>query len=213
LLGNISFLFSRGAYLAYFFAVTAIVLATKNRKMILIGILLCCFVGLIFLRMTTMRMRAERMDVVNMSDAGRISAMYAGFNMWRSSPLLGIGHGTSMYRLREFEEISILGFSNETMSIHNIYVQLLAETGLLGFLLYNTFTIMLLLALIRRFRGKKNLVKECPYELFYVISICVFNITGLLYPLINEGFYWYLSVGTIVLLRDSDVKKGEKNDQ
>ncbi|MCL1947925.1 MAG: O-antigen ligase family protein [Chitinivibrionia bacterium] len=201
---NITILFGRGAYLAYLFAIFAIIIATKSKKIIVCGILLCCIVALLFAYMTVKRVKSQRMNVVNMSDAGRISAMYAGFNMWKAKPILGVGYGTARFRTREYENISVFGFNNQNMAIHNIYVQQLAETGLIGFLLYNIFNVMLLSALARKFKGKKNLVKERPYELFYAIALCVYLITGMFYPIISEGYIWYFSAGAIILLGNND---------
>ena len=203
---NILLLFQRGAYLAYFFAIAAIILATKNKKIIFYGILaVCFFVVPLFGYMTMERMKRHKMNVVNMSDAGRLSAAYAGFNMWKANPVIGVGHAKAMAKLRKYEDIHIMGFDNQNMAIHNIHIMRLAETGLLGFVTFGIFNLMLISKLLERFKGKKNIVKECPDELFYAIFLCIYFITGMLYPInFREGYYWYLSAGALILLRDGD---------
>jgi len=200
---NISLLLQRGIYMAYFFTITAIILGTKNKKIIIIGALLVCVIGVLFGYMVVKRVKSQKMNVVNMSDAGRVSSIYAGINMWKTYPIFGVGFGTAAFRMRKYENIHIMGINNQVFGIHNSYVMRLAETGIAGFISFGIFNIMLLSKLVRRFKGKKNIVKECPYEFFYTLSFCVYFITGMLYPINDrEGYYWYLSAGAIILLRD-----------
>ena len=213
LLINILLLFQRGVYLAYFFAVLTIVLATKNKKIILAGIFASCILALLFGYMVMERMNRDKMGVVNMSDAGRVSSIHAGLNMWKAKPIFGVGHGTSFYRIRDYENISIIGINNQAFSIHNSYLVRLAETGLLGFITFTVFSIMILLKLIGTFKGKKNIVKECPLELFYTIYLIVFSVMDMMYPInFKEGYYWYLLTGAIILIRDKQkIEEIEQN--
>jgi O-antigen ligase len=202
---NIAIQQQRGTYLIFLLAIAVILLATKNKKIILGGILSCCIIGLLFGYMIMKRVERDKMKIVNMSDAGRVSSTLAGVNMWKANPVFGVGHGTSRFKIREYENIRIFGFNNQMFAVHNVYVMQLAETGIVGFLLVNIARIMLLLALIRRFKGKKNIVKECPYELFYAISICIYLVSGMFQPInFREGYHLYLAVGAIILLRDSE---------
>ncbi|MDR0304603.1 MAG: O-antigen ligase family protein [Chitinispirillales bacterium] len=201
---NIILLVQRSVYLAYFFVITLVILGTKNRRIIIVGVLLCCIVGILFGTMMMKRVKREKMDVANMSDIGRFLSLRGGFNMWKTHPILGVGYGTSKWKIDEYETFPFK-LDGITFPIHNFFIQQLAETGFVGFILCNTFNVVLLSALIRRFKGKKNLVEECPYELFYLIALCAYNINGMMHPInFREGYYWYLSAGAMILLRDNN---------
>ena len=202
---NIALLFQRSIYAAYFFAVVVIIIGTKNKKAIIFGIFLISLLGLFLGHMTLQRYARDNMSVANFSDFGRLQSLYAGIEMWKSSPVLGIGHGIGRFRSVEYETFPHKIDGDVAFPIHNIFIQQLAETGLVGFLLSNTFTAMLLLALYSKFKGKKNAVKESPYELFYFIAISIYIINSMLHPInFREGYLWYLYAGAIILLRDEN---------
>lgn len=70
--------------------------------------------------------------------AGRTDAWWDGLELFSSSPLFGIGFG-------RFQEEASVG-----IAAHNWYVQVLAELGLAGFVLWCLFNLAIILALARR---------------------------------------------------------------
>jgi O-antigen ligase len=74
-------------------------------------------------------------DTQYVSNLERLNRWYAGWNMFRSDPLTGVGFGAypdSYLKYRRFP----LGTeqSNQRMGAHSEYLRVLAETGLVGFL-------------------------------------------------------------------------------
>lgn len=202
---NIILLLQRGLFLAYFFVVAVIVLGTKNKKTIVSGILLCCVLILFVLGYMS---KHRTQNSIMYSDMGRAISIVAGFKMFIEKPIFGVGHGTAAFRTYKYEKFPFLNpggeFAIGSFWVHNILVMQLAETGIVGFLFINIFTVMLLYALFKRFKGKKNIVKECPFELFYFIAICVYIMNGMFQPTIREGYHWYLFAGAVILLANKE---------
>lgn len=85
------------------------------------GVAVACGVGILLL----LPSRIQEMDVTEDSAMGRVESWYEGLQMFRSSPFLGIGPDrySDMYNL----------------TAHNSFVLVLAETGIIGFILWIAF--------------------------------------------------------------------------
>ena len=95
----------------------------------------------------------------NLDEDGNLNIRFAMWNyalrLFSRNPLIGIGWG---------------GFSASSgygMNAHNVYIQLLAETGFLGFNIY-MFTLILLV--INLIRGCRLNMKRCCYDELYFSS-------------------------------------------
>lgn len=95
---------------------------------------------------------------------GRVTYAIAGFDTFAEYPWTGVGlGGSSLYLYDHVSVESIPDFpevarimspdSKETMNIKNMYVRLLAETGLLGFWLFVAFLFSILASFIKRLSG------------------------------------------------------------
>jgi len=113
----------------------------------------------------------------NVSDslAGRFERVYAAFRIWADHPLLGSGWGT-------FSQLSPLYITEGGKGAHNGYLNVLAETGVLGFLplVFVTFAVV-----SRHIRGVGQMSKE--FEFWRPYFLC-----GLIAQLITNGFNDYL---------------------
>jgi hypothetical protein len=90
------------------------------------GVFKACFFGLLLLPLLVFA--PSRMSELNANEAsafGRVESWYAGFQMLKSRPLLGIGHNN-------FTEHHI-------QTAHNSFVLVLAETGLIGYFVWFSF--------------------------------------------------------------------------
>jgi O-antigen ligase len=150
LLLGIAFTGSRGGYISTFVAILVVAalsltLVIRNRphaagKVVLfallgLGLLALCGVLLFF-----------NSDLVN----SRVSMIYEPQNMrlllWAAAlkqfalnPIWGTGSGTYLYYGREFRHPSV---QNDPIYVHNDYLHLLAEYGLVGAVLFSTFLVL-----------------------------------------------------------------------
>lgn len=65
------------------------------------------------------------------------SLIKTGFNMFLDKPILG--HGPKMFRIKCKDQKYAVGSNSCDVHPHNFYIQLLAETGILGFLFLGVF--------------------------------------------------------------------------
>ena len=202
---NVLMISSRGTYVLYFFATAIIIWQTKSIKIITLGILAMLFVGALFGYMTMRKITERKMDIVNNSDIGRISTNITGLRMWREHPVIGIGYATSRYRYKEFEDKNAIAFLG-MYTIHNIYVAQLAETGIIGFLLFGLFNGILIMKLITRYKSNGKLYKD-KYSLFYISAIVTYLLHGLVYHTFEyEGYYWFILAAALLYLKEDDKK-------
>lgn len=110
---------SRGAFLAVL--VIGGVYVWHHRGMLTAGVL--GVAGLTVMQLLSSRM--QELDPEESSAFGRVDAWYAGLEMFRSSPLFGIGAGNFT--------------DHNDLTAHNSFVLVLAETGFLGFTLWLAF--------------------------------------------------------------------------
>ena len=107
------------------------------------------------------------------------SLFRTAFNIFRDKPLFG--HGPKMFRLKcnvkKFQE----GVKPCDTHPHNFYLQLLAETGMIGFLFLFTFFIYVMYATLRQFISiafkKKRYLTDYQVCLLSGILITVWPIT------------------------------------
>ncbi len=121
---------------------------------------------------------------------GHDSLIRTAFNMFLDKPL--IGHGPRMFRLKCSDEKYKTGKHYCDTHPHNFYIQLLAETGLVGaaflfisliYLVINIFAILF----------KKKIVND--YEICLISSVLIF-----LWPLSPNGNFfnnWMLVINSI----------------
>ena len=79
------------------------------------------------------------------------SLIRTAFNMFKDQPILG--HGPKMFRLKCQNEKYATGINSCSNHPHNFYVQLLAETGILGFLFFFSILIYVLYTSLKQFKS------------------------------------------------------------
>ena len=78
------------------------------------------------------------------------SLIRTAYNMFKDKPLLG--HGPKMFRIICKEEKYAVGISPCMTHPHNFYIQLLAETGIIGFLFLFSALIYVLYTALKQFK-------------------------------------------------------------
>lgn len=76
-------------------------------------------------------------QVTDPSLLGRIGAQEAGMGMFLEHPILGVGAGEFIATVPEFQRK--LGIEAEVLDAHNLYLEIAAETGVIGLMAWGVF--------------------------------------------------------------------------
>jgi O-antigen ligase len=114
------------------------------------------------------------------------SLIRTSFNMFKDKPL--IGHGPKMFRVICKDEKYAVGISPCMNSPHNFYLQLLAETGIIGFsFLFSAFAYVLYCA----YRQLKSIVlRQKRYLTDYQVCLLA-GILITVWPLTTNGNFFH----------------------
>lgn len=147
---NFLFTFNRGAWLAWFIA-TLIILGLINGKLVLRFIAIT-FVVMFVISMLFTPIRQRILTSTNTNTAsvkGRIAAMSGHYYAFLESPLFGHGKKESWFESNR-QQVKHFKWEKRYFShAHNNQLQMLADYGLVGFILFYGANIFLLLAFLR----------------------------------------------------------------
>lgn len=137
--------------------------------------------------------------------SGRAEAWLAILDYSKSNPIFGTGFGLSNQMLRE---------NGVNVTAHNIYLRILAETGLPGLLFFLAFLFVWIVFLYRKF-----IYSNCAYIKQTVLFIIVFVVAMLSHQFFESSifknqpfhvvFIFYVFLGIRYLYNDQNVNKKE----
>jgi len=140
--------YSRGAFLALIAAFFLGVKLMRNRKIYCLIIILSFVAGALRVSDSYLERLSSSTDYENeASAAGRIATYKAALTMFQSSPVMGIGVGNFNDNFWDHCPDEYRAFCAPDKSVHNIYLQVLSETGLLGM----TALLLFLLSVLKPF--------------------------------------------------------------
>ena len=222
-------IFMSGERSAFFFlnlsTVFIIILIKEYKKFRLITFLIaiiCIFVlSLNSLKLSErmFEVPAKNMGLIKSSDSPVIfsrehdSLIKTAFNMFKEKPIFG--HGPKMFRVKCKDEKYATGFSPCMTHPHNFYIQLLAETGIVGFLFLSTALFYVIFVALRQlksiiFRQKKQLTDYQVCLLSGIlISVWPFSPNGNLF---NNWLMVVYSLPVGFYLQSIYSKKNHKKD-
>lgn len=188
--------YSRGAFLA--FALSLILIIFENKVKIKYVIMLGLFAALLFLtspsgytdRILSLFQLTPNSQTGVYSDAsfrGRLSEMKVGMNMFLEHPVLGVGKGNyPNYYLEYAKEIG-LEYRNEEREAHSLYIEILSETGVLGFMAFSAAITSILLQLnkVRKYYRENKAFDRAGW----ITSISISIITYLTSSIFLQGDY------------------------
>ncbi|PFB86869.1 polysaccharide polymerase [Bacillus thuringiensis] len=178
--------FSRGGILALVLVVFVYMCISSFAKKIKIIMSLVLFSVVIF-SLSNSVMGGQLDDILNkrISDfshdngSGRFTLWEAAFKYYLSNPYIGIG----AFNFSNYYEYQF----NEKLYVHNTFLEILSESGTIGFLLYSAFLFILMFKL-----AQHTLFREKPYLLLTMIAF-LFQMMSLSL-IINEAFFLFLAV-------------------
>jgi len=107
------------------------------------------------------------------------SLIRTAYNMFKDQPILG--HGPKMFRVKCRDEKYATGITPCMTHPHNFYVQLLAETGIVGFLFLCSVLIYVLYVSLKQFKSiifkQKRYLTDYQVCLLAAILITVWPLT------------------------------------
>jgi O-antigen ligase len=148
---------SRGAWIAFAVTVLAgLAITRKNTRVYRILLIIVFMAFLSQVALPSELLPARLRDLLNLESSdllARMSLWRGAWDMFRNSPLLGVGVGNFGPLYWHFWERDMLYVEAQwAVSAHNMYLQILATSGVLGFTAF-------ILLLLHFFKKSYNLVK------------------------------------------------------
>ena len=105
---------------------------------------------------------SENITTETASNSERMKLINIGIEEFKSNPILGIGIGNyNVYA----QEVLNYNFRSDNLTTHNIYLELLAETGIIGFILFISIYVLI---------GKEVLKLKNRNAILIYIYFCFF---------------------------------------
>jgi O-antigen ligase len=193
---------SRGGYLVYFISTIFVLISTKSLKYRKIALLLGIFMVVLFTSLVLLRFYEDRMDVLPMSDIHRSTMLITGMNMIKNRPFFGVGYGLAPAREAEYRDKKLLGLP-KTTDIHNVFVTIGAEQGLIGLSIFLFFNLNLFILHFKKILQQP--FEQMKYSIFCCSAIGIFFIDGLVLPtILYEGIYWIIIAISMIALKENN---------
>ena len=183
--------FSRGGLLAMCIIVVLYFIISNpiaQMKLFFGGITSVAILGYIciyYLKFNVLAIIESRIsDFSNDGGSGRFVLWGRAWDYFTSHFLLGIG----AYNFPDYNEL----YHGENIQVHNMFLDILSESGLFGFLIFCLFLIILGISLV-----KHPMIKSNNYLILTLVAI-VFQLMSLSL-IINEMMFMYLAITSILL--------------
>jgi O-antigen ligase len=145
-------------------------------------------------------------------DAGRSDLYALAFSLFKTSPLLGIGWGKYKYIYAALNPLDIF-----TIQVHNVYLQLLCETGIFGFIIFVSAFIASFVFAVRLFVNYRKKKIELPENSSYILMFSLFMQTFfLLYCFTGNPLYdfqmlypYLMSVGIVQYYKFNFIRRNK----
>lgn len=124
------------------------------------------------------------------SVAGRLEYAKISLKMIKESPFIGVGYGNFTIKLPEFSQKSLQWW--QLQPVHNIYLLILAETGVLGLLFFLGFVGYVFYLGIKAIKGIENSIQKLTIISFLAIF------SGLLIIGFFDHYLWDIQQGSLL---------------
>jgi O-antigen ligase len=205
--------YSRGAYLALALVIFLIMLDFRLNPMLFFGALGVLIIGAFALpgeytarleTLTALSPGSQGGIYQDSSLRGRSSEMLTGLQMFITHPLLGLGSGNYKPSYQEYAQIVGIETRAEPRDPHSLYIQVLAETGILGFITFMGFVISLLAGLgwaRKAMQGKRGYETWLPWVSASRLSIISYLTTSIFLHNAYIRYFWILAALAIVAIQ------------
>ncbi len=194
---NLFFTYSRGAWLAFFMVCLLLVVFIPSRKIKWTFIPMLTFFLCAIIAVPALRERAMFIFQKG-GDAQRFRFWGIAINMFKTSPIIGCGLGLFMDNFAKYSQ-------SHPQYTHNCYLQLLAETGILGLGAFLWFIGNVLVTGLKRIRRQLDTLVLALLAAFAGFLVHAFFDTQL-YSLKLSVLFWLLTA-LLVKSYDKDPSK------
>lgn len=204
IIANMLFTYSRGAWLSFLTVCLSGIWLIKNKKFKLIGMsfLIIFIMGIFF----TPAIRERFLSTFTGSGSGRTSLWEISFLMFKKFPVSGIGLGLFMEKFGEYAH-NLNYFPIGGQYAHNCYLQILAETGMVGLIPFLWFLWEITAHSYRKIKKSKDFLLIGLYLGFLAFLIHSFFDTQL-FSLKLSILFWLLASFIMIYLNDKEVNYG-----
>jgi hypothetical protein len=145
-------------------------------------------------------------QAVEQLGSGRMALIRQGLAIWETNPVLGTGPGR--YYAPAVARPEIAAMSNEQIPVHNLWLYLLAVTGVIGAAAFGVVTL-----LVGRSTWSHPLGRVLPFALVPLLALdaALFTSTGLLYLAVAIGVALGISVGPSGVVPSGVVSRSEES--
>ena len=206
--------YSRGAYLAFLIMAFLIMVFHARANIWLVSSIAAGLFLLMSVLPASYADRLQTLTALSSSDGsgvyqdlslrGRSSEMLAGFAMFTDHPILGVGAGNYSLNYQKYAQVIGLEYRSREREAHSLYLEILAETGLFGFLSFIGIVFFL-------FTGLARIKKELSYtkyykEWYYHVSAVQIAFVGYLFAAIflhdaYIRYFWILTGLALALIQ------------
>ena len=217
--------FSRGAYLVLAIDVVLILFVIEKRFNPVIAFAGLSILILLFpLLPSSYRARfftlsaftAQNGIYQDTSFRGRTSEMLTGLAMFGSHPILGVGAGNYPLNYQHYAQLIGIEFRAQARDPHSLYVQLLAETGILGAIAFLGMVFFLIQALNRACRNLElspHVHEWLPWISAIRLAIISYLLTSIFLHNAYIRYFWILVAMALagIQITDSLLKNSERS--
>ena len=194
------FLFSRGAYIATVVGLTALFFVRSKKLLIPLIIVVICWHAFLPQRVKArIEMTKNNYGQLDKSSQGRIRIWHESVELFKKNPVLGIGFGVFYY----------MGY--ELGDVHNIYLKILTEQGIIGLFIF----LLLIIVFIQRgirlyYHGEDDVARALGLGFACcIIVLLVNNFFGDRWTYLEVSSYLWIFAGLVERLNhgttESDV--------
>lgn len=192
---------TRAVWIIFLILLPVLFIELYPKKGIVYFLLVLLLAGSCMFQIDAARQRFSTItDMHYQSNSERLLMWESAWRMYKDYPIAGVGIGN--YKSLYFEKYMSPNSIEHLGHAHNVPLQLLAETGIIGFIGYSTFFGYVLLESFKRWRTKKDLVAIMMFMITTGFLLQGFTEMNLGNQLGITRLYWFI-FGIYLVLTDA----------
>jgi putative inorganic carbon (hco3(-)) transporter len=155
-------------------------------------------------------------NVTNHAIASRTLLWKTGLYMFKENIILGVGQGNYLDRYNEYvKKYPELDMGHEAYSVHNSFIKVMAETGIIGLLSFLSIYIYLFIVTIKKCLSKEPIIQLAAFSLLFgSITFMVQNLSNnLIYIPQMNTIFWLVVALTLNFILSYNKASAMENTQ